>query len=117
MMKIAIPLDENREDVCVSFGRAPFFLFWQDGQVEILENPAAEAQGGAGIQAAQFAVDQGAQALVTVRCGQNAADVLLAADVRIYRSEGSGALQNAQACAAGQLAVLDHFHPGFHGAQ
>ena len=41
--------------------------------VEILDNPAAQAEGGAGLQAAQFLVDQQAEALITVRCGQNAA--------------------------------------------
>ena len=45
-MKIAIPLDENKTDVCMVLARAPFFLFWEDGQQTIAENPAAQAQGG-----------------------------------------------------------------------
>ena len=49
-----------------------------------MENPAAEAQGGAGIQAAQFLVDQGADVLITVRCGQNAADIFGTAGMKIY---------------------------------
>lgn len=76
-MKIAIPLDENRQDVCIVLARAPYFLFREDGMDTVLENPAAQAQSGAGIQAAQFLVDQRADVLITVRCGQNAAQVFL----------------------------------------
>ena len=53
-MKIAIPLDENKRDVCMVLSRAPFFLFWEDGKEIIEENPATQAQDGAGVQAAQF---------------------------------------------------------------
>ena len=78
-MKIAIPLDENRQDVCIVLARAPYFLFREDGVDTVLENPAAQAQSGAGIQAAQFLVDQRTDVLITVRCGQNAAQVFQAA--------------------------------------
>lgn len=114
-MKIAIPLDENKKDVCVSFGRAPFFLFHENDADEILDNPAAEAQGGAGIKAAQFLVDQGATVLITVRCGQNAADVFQAADIKIYKSESASAQDNIAALKDGKLAELTHFHAGYHG--
>ena len=30
-MKIAIPLDENKQDVCIVLSRAPYFLFHEDG--------------------------------------------------------------------------------------
>ena len=117
IMKIAIPLDENKMDVCVSFGRAPYFLFSENGKEEILENPAAQAQGGAGIKAAQFIVDQGANALVTVRCGENAAEVFQAAEIKIYKAEGTSAKENVAACVDNKLAELTHFHAGFHGIQ
>lgn len=114
-MKIAIPLDENQQDICVSFGRAPYFLFAEDGKEQILENPAADAEGGAGLQASQFLVDEGTEALITVRCGQNAADVLNAAQIAIYKNEGTGARENLQALKAGKLNPLTHFHAGYHG--
>ena len=114
-MKIAIPLDENKKDVCITFGRAPYFLFAQDGKQEILENPAAQAQGGAGIKAAQFIVDQGADVLLTVRCGQNANEVFQAADLKVYQTQGTDALENVSAFTEGKLAELTHFHAGFHG--
>lgn len=116
-MKIAIPVDENKTDVCVSFGRAPYFMVCdtETGASELLENPAAEAQGGAGVKAAQFVVDVGADTLVTVRCGENAAQAMQAAEIKIYKSEGSSAAENAAACKEGKLAPLTHFHAGFHG--
>jgi predicted Fe-Mo cluster-binding NifX family protein len=114
-MKIALPLDENKKDICVSFGRAPFFMFSEDGKNEILANPAADAPGGAGIKAAQFIVDSKADALITVRCGQNAADVFKAAGMKIYKSEGPSAADNVAACLEGKLSELSQFHAGYHG--
>ena len=62
-MKIAVPLDENKKDVCIVLARTPYFLFRENGNDAIVPNPAAQAQGGAGIQAAQFLVDSQADAL------------------------------------------------------
>lgn len=116
-MKIAIPLDENKQDVCPAFARAPYFLFAEQGSSEILENPAASAQGGAGLQAAQFLIDQQTTTLITVRCGQNAADVFKAAEIKIYKAESNDAQENLTACLAGTLPELTHFHAGFQGVQ
>ncbi len=116
-MIIAIPMDENKKDVCVSFGRAPYYLFHHTDTdtSEIISNPAANASGGAGIQAAQFAVDHGANALITVRCGQNAAEVLLAADIKVYKAAQGSAEENLASFAGNKLQALESFHPGFHG--
>lgn len=118
-MRIAIPLEENKADVCVSFGRAPYFLFHdtETGVDDIKVNPAAQAQGGAGIKAAQFAVDEGANVIITVRCGQNAADVFKAAEIQIFKAEGSSASENLSAYQEDRLEQLTHFHAGFHGIQ
>lgn len=116
-MKIAIPIEENKEAVCVSFGRAPYFLIHDTDTKtsEIKVNPAAEAEGGAGLKAAQFVVDAGADALITVRCGQNAADVFMAAGVKIYKALSTYANENLKAMAEGKLGELTSFHAGFHG--
>ncbi len=114
-MKIALPLDENKKDVCVSFARAPYFLFSENGKDEVIENPAADEEGGAGLKAAQFIIDNGADTLITVRCGQNAADVFKAADIKIYKAEGTSAHDNVLACNESKLEELTHFHAGFHG--
>lgn len=114
-MRIAIPLDENKQDICIVLSRAPYFLFQDEGSQTIVENPAAEAQGGAGIQAAQFLVDNEVNILITVRCGQNAADVFTATGMKIYRAAGKTAAEDLEAFANGNLEELTHFHDGYHG--
>lgn len=118
-MIIAIPVNENSEntDICVSFGRTPFFLFHntETGKSTIQVNSAANAQGGAGIKAAQFVADQGAKALITPRCGENSAQVLKAAGIQIYQCAGMNAAQNIADFNAGKLNLLGSFHAGFHG--
>ena len=120
-MKIAIPVDENKAGsaICVSFGRTPYFLFY-DTQSKFLDyvvNSAADAEGGAGLKAAQLIVDMGADALLTVRCGQNAADVLTAAQIKVYKTVAGTAEDNLTAFAEGKLSVMTQFHAGFHGHQ
>ena len=120
-MKIAIPVDENTMEtpVCVSFGRAPYYLIHdtETGKAEFVVNTAADAEGGAGLKAAQLVVDSGADALLTVRCGQNAAEVLTAAEVKIYQTKFTGAKENLAAFREGKLAPMAQFHAGFHGHQ
>ena len=120
-MIIAIPVNENNAEpsICVSFGRAPWFLFHntETGETQTLGSPAANAEGGAGIKAAQFVVDQNANVLITVRGGENAAEVLLAAEIQIYKAQGSVAKENLAACAEGKLEKLQSLHAGFHHKQ
>ena len=59
-VKIAIPMNEKSIDteVCPSFGRAPYFLFYDSVTKETyyLDNEAVASQGGAGIRAAQASI-------------------------------------------------------------
>ncbi len=120
-MTIAIPVDENNSEtnVCVSFGRAPYFMLCdlESSTTDFVVNSAADAQGGAGLKAAQIVADSGASVLLTPRCGQNAAEVLNAAQVKIYKTDGSGAAENLAAYKEGKLALMTQFHAGFHGHQ
>ncbi len=118
-MKIAIPVDEKDmgTNVCVSFGRTPYFLIYDTESKEsrFLDNSAAASSGGAGIKAAQTIVDNKANALLTPRCGENAADVLKAADIEIFKTTTAPAKDNIDAFIAGKLSLLDEIHAGFHG--
>lgn len=116
-MRIAVPLDENKQDVCIVLARAPYFLFKDEEAETIVENPAAQAHGGAGVQAAQFLADNEVNILITVRCGQNAADVFAAAGMKIYKSVNKAAADDLKDLADGKLEELTHFHAGFHGVQ
>ena len=118
-MKIAIPADDNNinSTVCMSFGRTPFFLIYdtETETAEFLNNSAASSQGGAGIKAAQAIVDSKVSALLTPRCGQNAADVLIGANIVIYKTEALSLIENITALKEGRLAPLAEIHAGFHG--
>jgi predicted Fe-Mo cluster-binding NifX family protein len=88
-----------------AFGRCPTYVFVDTGtmQFEAVENPAANATGGAGIQAAQFVVERGAQAVVTGNVGPNAFQVLQPAGVPIYLFSGGTVRQAVEAYKAGEL--------------
>ncbi|HZK27663.1 MAG TPA: NifB/NifX family molybdenum-iron cluster-binding protein [Thermoclostridium sp.] len=118
-MKIAIPVEEKTLDtsVCASFGRAPFFLFYDTETKEsiFVDNSAATSTGGAGIKAAQIIVDNEAKALLTPRCGKNAADVLDAGNIKLYKTISDSVKENIDAFMDKKLSVLDDIHAGFHG--
>lgn len=118
-MKIAIPVDEKdiQSNVCISFGRAPYFLFYntQTKESVFIDNIAAESTGGAGIKAAQVIADNKVDALLTPRCGQNAADVLKAADIKIFKTINDSIKENIENYISGNLPLLNEIHAGFHG--
>ncbi|NLH59475.1 MAG: dinitrogenase iron-molybdenum cofactor biosynthesis protein [Clostridiales bacterium] len=120
-MKIAIPVDENNMDtrVSVSYGRAPYFLIYdiESEKASFVENRAAVSRGGAGIIAAQLIADSKVQALLTPRLGQNAADVLSVADIKVYKARPTLAKDNIKAFIDGELSQLEEVHPGFHGGR
>lgn len=118
-MKIAIPVDTNTMDtpVCQSLARAPYYLIHdtETNSTVFFENSAAQSQGGAGIKAAQLIVDQGIKTLLTPRCGENAAEILNAAKIQIYKTTFESAQENLEALKKNALPVLSEFHAGFHG--
>jgi predicted Fe-Mo cluster-binding NifX family protein len=118
-MTIAIPVNDNSKntDICISFGRAPFFMLYdiESGEYDFLENRAATAQGGAGIKAAQSIADSGVGALLSPRLKENAADVLTAAKINLYRTESGSVQENIKAFKEGRLQPLNDIHKGFHG--
>ena len=67
------------------FGRCAAYVFVETDTMalEVVENPAIGASGGAGIQAAQFVVERGAQAVVTGNVGPNAFNVFGQAGIQV----------------------------------
>lgn len=117
-MKIAIPVKEKsmETEVYESFGRAPYFLIYDLDTKEsnFIENEAAQARGGAGIIAAQTIVDSKVDVLLTPRLGKNAADVIVAADVKMYKSVDGLVEKNIELYEEEKLELLDEIHSGFH---
>ncbi|WP_027398334.1 NifB/NifX family molybdenum-iron cluster-binding protein [Anaerovorax odorimutans] len=117
-MKIAIPVDENNEEtkVCISFGRTPYFLIYDTDSKEktYLNNSAAASQGGAGIKTSQVLVDNDINAIITPRCGDNAAEVLKAANIKIYKTKNDSVDDNINSFLENNLSSLEDIHEGFH---
>ena len=118
-MKIAIPVDSTNMEspVCISFGRTPYFLIYDTESKKsiFIENTATQSPGGAGIKAAQAIVDNKVDALLTPRCGENAAMVINAANIKIYKTLGTSIDENINSFNEGKLNLLEEIHAGFHG--
>lgn len=114
-MKIVIPINEDETSICPSFGRAPYFLFYESelNQFERKENPAAQSPGAAGIQAAQFLTDEKCQILLTPRCGENAAQILQEAGIKMFLTSSDSVQTELNAWKAGKLSALTDFPKGF----
>lgn len=118
-MKIAIPVVSDVKDTAVSdtFGRAAMFMVYDteaDASIYI-QNKAALSSGGAGIQAAQTVVDSEVSVLLTPQLGSNAAKVLKAAGIRLYKAQpGLSARENLERFTQGKLEALEQIHEGFH---
>ena len=121
VVRIAIPTEQEslQGSVAASFGRAPFFLLYETKTEEsvFLENSALVSPGGAGIKAAQLIVDENVQAVLTPRCGENAAQVLQAAGIALYKTNGTSLEENIRSFVQGELLLLDKIHAGLshHG--
>jgi predicted Fe-Mo cluster-binding NifX family protein len=87
-MKIAIPVVEKSETSQMSdrFGRSSYYLIYdsETSEINIIDNPAVQARGGAGIQAVQFLVSLDVKAVIAPEVGPNAFKVLRGSDTKIY---------------------------------
>jgi predicted Fe-Mo cluster-binding NifX family protein len=98
-MRVVVTSDGSSLDAAVSpvFGRCQTYVFVDTDTMrhEAVANPAAGAPGGAGIQAAQFIVQRGTEAIVTGNVGPNAFSVLRSAGIPVYLCSGPGTVQQA----------------------
>jgi len=108
-MKIVVTAEGNDLNAPASprFGRCPTYIFVETETMafEAVPNPALSTPGGAGIQAAQFIIEQGAKAVLTTNVGPNAMQVLQSAGVPVYLIRGGRVQETVEAYKAGQLAA------------
>jgi predicted Fe-Mo cluster-binding NifX family protein len=106
-MKIVVSSQGASLDAASStvFGRCPTFVFvdTETMEFEAVPNPAMSQGGGAGIQAAQFVVNQGAQTVLSGNLGPNAFDVLKAAGTPGYLIAEGTVRQAVESYVAGEL--------------
>lgn len=124
-MRIVIPANGATLDAPISpvFGRCPTFIFVDTDTMafEAVPNPAINAPGGAGTQAAPAVIQRGAQAILSNPLGPNALRVVQAAGIPIYEVKGATVRQAVSAFIAGEATPVtapaatpigDHFHRG-----
>ena len=87
-MKIAVSSygKDLNSQIDPRFGRCAYFLIvnTDDMSFEAFENKGVSLSGGAGIQAGQFVVSKGAEAVITGNCGPKAVQTLSAAGVELF---------------------------------
>jgi predicted Fe-Mo cluster-binding NifX family protein len=124
-MKVVVTAEGNDLNASTNprFGRCPSFIFVDTDSLayEVMANPATSASGGAGVRAAQFVVEQDAQAVLTGNIGPNAVEVLQAAGIPVYLHSEATVRVAVEALMAGQLAVAKganvEAHAGMHMQQ
>jgi predicted Fe-Mo cluster-binding NifX family protein len=109
-MRIALTANGADLDAPISpiFGRCSTYIFMdtETMQYEAIANPAVSAGGGAGVQAAQFVIERGAQAVVTGNVGPNAFGVFRAGGIPVYLFKEGTVQQAVRAYKAGRLAPV-----------
>ncbi len=95
-MKIAVSTNGGGLEDTVSpvFARAPTFTIAEieNGEIKdvrVMQNPAAMAGGGAGIQAAQMLVNEGVRAVIAGNFGPNASGILAQSGIAMISSAGT----------------------------
>jgi len=123
-MRVAIPANGADLDAPTSpiFGRSQLFILVDPETLEFeaLPNPALDAPGGAGVQAAQTVLQHGVDAVIAPSLGPNAFRVIQAAGIPAYRMEGATVREVVDAYNAGQLPLLETpgaDHVGLGGGQ
>jgi len=124
-MKIAISTSTDSLDGPFDprFGRAAYFCFvdTETEEWQAVDNQAINATGGAGGQAPQFIVEQGAQAAISGDFGPNAYMTLSAAGIQMFLAPAGETLTGRELLAqyrAGQLKeVSSPTHGGHHGGR
>lgn len=105
------------------FGRAAQFCIIESetGEWYVFPNLAIHASGGAGVQAAQFVAEKGAEVVISGAYGPNAYDTLEAAQIAAYLAPGGGSFSVAelvQSFKDGQLEQASvASHKGYHSGR
>jgi predicted Fe-Mo cluster-binding NifX family protein len=120
IVKIAITSqgDDLNAPMDTRFGRCAYFII-VDPDTESFEavlNPAVDAMGGAGPQAAQTIADKGAEAVITGNVGPNAFQTLIASNIKIYQGASGTVKETLEKYKRGEMKELSNFSvPGHFG--
>ena len=120
-MKIAISsLGENLESqIDPRFGRCQYIIFYDvgSGEFECSKNENVNAQGGAGIQTAQFVADKNAEVVITGNLGPNAVKTLHAAGIKTFGGASGSVKQAIEDYKSGKLSELKNASTAAHSGK
>jgi predicted Fe-Mo cluster-binding NifX family protein len=119
MTKVAVSSTGNTLDSIIDprFGRCSFFIIVDTDTMEFkpVPNPAVDAAGGAGIQAAQVVTAEGVQAVLTGAVGPNAIAALRAAGTQVLSYAAGTVRQAAEAYKQAELQPITTPGPAYAG--
>jgi predicted Fe-Mo cluster-binding NifX family protein len=117
-MRIAITTETGNLDgtYCARFGRAAHFVFVDDETEEwqAYANPARDASGGAGIQAAQFISEHGAKAAISGDFGPKAYNALATGGIQMFLAPANESLTARELLARYQQDQLEQVSAPTH---
>lgn len=105
-MKIMLATEEKTLESMIAdrFARAPYFLIYdtESGSFKVVENNA-DAAHGMGPKAAQIAIDNGAEVLISALPGGNAMEALKSSEIAVYDGRGLKASEAIEKFKNGEL--------------
>ncbi|MGM0442104.1 MAG: NifB/NifX family molybdenum-iron cluster-binding protein [Elusimicrobiota bacterium] len=117
-MKLCITSTGNKKDSPVDprFGRCSYFIFYNSKKDEykVVENTAARAARGAGVEASKIVMNENPQVIITGNIGPNASNVILNSDIKIYSVDGGTVKQAIKAFNNGNLKKIEQATVGGH---
>jgi len=117
-MKIFVSAQGNELESPASeiFGRAPLYVCVESDtmKAESYANPAIKAQSGAGIEAAQWLIDHGAQAVISANIGPKALRVFKEAGIPVYHGQKGSVRENIELWKLGKLQQLNQASTAAH---
>ncbi len=100
-MKIAVAAESKSEDDLVSsvYGRANFFLIFEDGNmVKVISNPFKMGGGGAGFGVSQMLAKEGVELVVAGKFGGNVVDFLAEKNIERVEINDKSVKEAVKAC-------------------
>ncbi|MEN8207741.1 MAG: NifB/NifX family molybdenum-iron cluster-binding protein [Candidatus Fermentibacteria bacterium] len=109
-MKVIVSSTGKTVDDTISpvFGRTEYYILvdTDDFTHESFDNPAANQNSGAGIQAAQFVLKKNPESVISASVGPNAYEVLTAGSIPCYTASGGTVRETVEAFNRGELPVM-----------
>jgi len=117
-MKIALPSQGKSltEPISSTFGRSNYFVIYdtESGDIKFIDNDISKSQENVGIRTSQLLIAKKVDIVILPQCGENAANILKMANIRIFQSTNESVGDSILALQSGELDSLTEIHKGFH---